>query len=241
MIAALLALQLTGEIRPGLKPQTIVLVYHDFVRKRDSKALWFDCTPTELRTQLDSLEKKGAHFISLDQLYGHLTRGEGLPRHPIAITAADGYEGFYTYAAPVFRARRIPVAMFVHTDFVGSRTGRPKMTWEQLASLMSQGWFTAQSQTRTHPADLTKLGDKELLMEFIGSARAIETHLMTLTHYLAYPNGKFDGRVAIAAKRAGYAMALTEAQQPAESAASIYKVPRYVHTKLPQAMRDAGW
>lgn len=219
--------------------RTPVLTYHDMVPVRDGKALWFDCTPSELESQLDWLSRQGAKFVSLAELEEHLTGRRTLPNKAVVITFADNYAGFYRHALPILRRRRVPVTMFVHTDFVGNQNGRPKMTWAQLQELDREGLVTIASQTRSHPADLTRLPDAKLTEEMVGSKRVLEQRLGHPVRYIAYPNGKYDARVARAAMNAGYKMGFTESQKPAERAANLYMVPRYVHTKYRTAWQEA--
>ncbi len=236
MVVNLLLAVVLGSPAKSLTP---VLTYHDMVSVRDRKALWFDCTPAELQQQLDWLQRRGARFISLAQLEAHLTRRQALPPNAVAVTFADNYEGFYRLALPILRRRRVPVTMFVHTDHVGSRKGRPKMAWAQLRELDREGLVTIASQTRSHPADLRTLSNDALQREFVGSKQVLERQLGHPVLYLAYPNGKYDARVAGAARAAGYRIAFTEAQRPAERAPDLFTVPRYVHTKYRQAWADA--
>lgn len=219
--------------------RTPVINYHDMVPVRDGKALWFDCTPKELESQLDWLMARGATFVSLSDLEKSLIGVGSLPKKAVVITFADNYEGFYRYALPILRRRRIPTAMFVHTDYVGNRTGRPKMAWAQLQELDREGLVTICSQTRSHPEDLRKLSARKLQEEMEGSKRALEKHLGHEVAYIAYPNGKYDGRVARAAMDAGYRMGFTETQQPAQKGPNLFVIPRYVHTKYRQAWSDA--
>jgi peptidoglycan/xylan/chitin deacetylase (PgdA/CDA1 family) len=206
---------------------------------RDSRALWFDCTPAELERQLDWLSRRGARFVSLRAVEDHLTGRKPLQKNAVAITFADNYEGFYNLALPILRRRRVPVTMFVHTDFVGNRQGRPKMTWAQLTELDREGLVTIASQTRSHPEDLRQLSDAKLREEMTGSKQALERRLGHEVPYIAYPNGKYDARVARAAQAAGYRLGFTEALRPAERAPNLFMVPRYVHTKYRQAWSDA--
>jgi peptidoglycan/xylan/chitin deacetylase (PgdA/CDA1 family) len=219
--------------------RTPILTYHDMVPVRDGKALWFDCTPRELESQLDWLTQRGARFVSLRDLEESLAGSRPLPKNAVVVTFADNYLGFYRHALPILRKRRVPVAMFVHTDFVGSRRGRPKMSWVQLKELDREGLVTVCSQTRSHPEDLTRLNSTRLREEMEGSKRALETQLGHEVPYIAYPNGKYDARVAKAAFDAGYRLGFTEAQKPAERAPNLFMIPRYVHTKYREAWRDA--
>lgn len=219
--------------------RTPVLTYHDMVPIRNQRTLWFDCTPKELTDQLDWLVRRGATFVTLEALEDHLKGRRPLPPRSIAITFADNYEGFYKWALPILRTRRIPVTMFVHTDFVGNRNGRPKMNWSQLRELDREGLVTIASQTRSHPADVRTLSDAKLREEMVGSKRALEAKLGHEVAFIAYPNGKCDDRVAKAAQAAGYRLGFTEAQKPAELAKTFYTIPRYVHTKYREAWADS--
>lgn len=211
----------------------VALTYHDVTPR---KSVWFDCTPAEFRSQIDAMAKAGARFVSLAQIEASF-RGRPLPPKAVALTFADNYRGFLTHAYPLLRARRIPVAMFVHTGFVGSKVGRPKMIWTDLQRLDREGFCTVASQTVTH-RDLDKLTDAEIQKELVDSKRDLERHLGHPVRFLAYPNGNFDDRCERAAKGAGYALAFSEIQTPIGR--SRYRVERYVHTKWRRALLDAG-
>lgn len=222
---------------PAPVNSAVVLTYHDVIPRRGEGSVWFDCTTAELRDQLDYLKKKGATFVSIPQIEEAVVSRRPLPKNAVALTFADNYRGFLLRAWPILKARRIPATLFVHTDYVGSPIGRPKMSWAELAQLRSSGLVTVASQTRSHPADLTKLPDAKLRLEFVGSKAAIERRLGSC-RYLAYPNGKYDLRAARLAKSAGYALAFTEVLAPIHRAPDRWRIPRYVHTKYQVAMRD---
>src|SRR5690242_17256051 len=79
------ATQGTPEIRRHLDSRTPILTYHDVIERRDSESLWFDCSVSEFIAQLDWMAARGAHFVSLDQIYSRLTAGAPLPAHAVAI------------------------------------------------------------------------------------------------------------------------------------------------------------
>ena len=209
----------------------VALTYHDVTPR---KSVWFDCTPAEFRSQTDAMTRAGARFVSLAQVEAAYA-GRPLPKNAVAITFADNYRGFLTHAYPLLKARRIPVAMFVHTGFVGSSVGRPKMTWEELRRLDREGLCTVASQTVTHRS-LDALSGPEIAQELRESKAALERHLGHPVRYLAYPNGAYDARCEAAAAGAGYALAFGEVQRPFGK--DRYAVERYVHTKWRQALRD---
>lgn len=242
-LLAVLAVDLQGgafrEVRPHLQARTPILTYHDVIERRAPDSLWFDCSVDEFRRQLDWLTKRGAHFITLDQLYRGLVDGVPLPSHSVAITFADNYLGFYQRAFPILKQRRIPVAMFVHTAMVGRQTGRPKASWAQLVEMQASGLVTVCSQTVSHPADLRALSRDQLDREMADSRATLESQLHRKVRYLAYPNGKWDQKSIEGARRSGYLMGFTEDCRPAQTATSILAVPRYVHTKYRKAWLDA--
>lgn len=223
----------------GLSARTPVLTYHDVIASRDSDSVWFDCTVDELVSQLDWLEDRGAAFVSTEDLYRHLAEGAHLPPRAIVVTFADNYAGFLRYAWPELRRRHIPVTFFVHTAFVGSRVGRPKLDWDQLRDLAKDPLISIQSQTETHPADLRELDDETIDREMSRSKRMIEAKLGKTCAMIAYPNGKYDERAVNAAMRARYKMAFSEVQHPAETSPNLFEVGRYVHTKMKKAWNDA--
>ncbi|MCU0315066.1 MAG: polysaccharide deacetylase family protein [Fimbriimonadaceae bacterium] len=222
-----------------LPTRTVILTYHDMVEKRDENSVWFDCTPEELIQQIDWLTNQGAKFVSLDQVYGHLVGLSPISDKAVAICFADNYEGFYRLAWPILREKRIPVTLFVHTDFVGNRQNRPKMTWAQLRELQSSGLVDVQSQTATHPKDLGKLTDTQIQDEMKRSKLALEENLSRPVTMIAYPNGKYDERSKKFAEEAGYLIGFSEKQIPAELSPDIMEIARTVHTKYRSAWRMA--
>jgi len=219
-------------------PRTVILTYHDIIPKRDAKSVWFDCTAQDFRDQMRYLKAKGATFVSLDQVVDHLVDGKPIPPKAVAITFADNYRGFLTYAWPVVREMRIPVTTFVHTGHVGSAQGRPKLTWTELKTLQSSGLVTVGSQTVNHPPDLRKLSETQMHREFRESLLAIQSNLERRPRYLAYPSGKYNAAAErIAAKY--YRAAFSEVQTPVQQSPKRYAIPRYVHTKYREAMRAA--
>lgn len=221
----------TPELVPGLEPRVTVVTYHDIVQGK--KGVWFDTTEQEFVAQLDRLLEGKANFISLVGLEHRLVWGVEVPENSYLITFSDGYRGVYELAWPILRERGIPFVVFMHTGHVGSDKGRPKMTWDQLRELDRSGLCRVESQTVSHPEDLTKLDDMAVRGEFLESKAVLERELGRPVTALAYPNGKFDERVAALARAAGYRMAFTEELVRAESSPDLWRIGRYLHSKAP--------
>jgi peptidoglycan/xylan/chitin deacetylase (PgdA/CDA1 family) len=130
--------------------------------------------------------------------------------------------------------------MFVHTGFVGSEAGRPKMNWDELRTLSASPLFRAESQTVNHPEDLTQMDPADVDAEFRVSKKKLEKGLGSPCAFLAYPNGKFNEAVAAQAREAGYQAAFTEELLVAEDSPSIWRVARWVHTRYQDAWRAAN-
>ncbi len=193
---------------------------------------------SELEVQIRFFRQRGAVFVSTKQVADALITHKSLPANAVCLTFADNYEGFYRFAFPILKREKIPATQFVHTGYVGSSVGRPKMTWEQLKEIDRSGLVTIASQTVSHPENLCALSDAQVLKEFRDSKASLEKRLGHSVDQLAYPNGKFDHRIAKLARAAGYRIAYTEECHPAESAKDIYQVARYVHTKYAKAWLD---
>lgn len=227
-------------LQQGLPHHTIILTYHDMVPVRDRNALWFDCTPEELRAQIRQMRAAGATFLPLGTAIDRMTGAERIPLDcpTICITFADNYAGFLKHAWPILKKESIPVTLFVHTGHVGSQKGRPKMTWDQLKELQASGLVAVESQTVSHAPDLAKLTDAQLHQEMEASRASIEKHLGRSPEFVAYPNGKYDERAMLAAQAAGYRAGFSEKQTPAEASPGIFEIARYVHTELDQALEE---
>ena len=116
-------------------------MYHDVIVKRGKTSVWFDCTRAEFEAQMTWLAAQGAHVVSLDGLYKHLTNGDALPDNAVVLTFDDNYQGFYDNAYPILKKLNFPAAMFVHTNYVGDKkSDHPKMDWETLKQLMPRNW-----------------------------------------------------------------------------------------------------
>lgn len=158
----------------------------------------------------------------------------GVPHWNRPITFSDGYAGVCQRALPELTERGIPFVVFVRTGHVGSSSARPRVTWERLRTLDRSGLRRVESQTVSRPADLTRVSAKALRREFLDSKATLERELAGEVSALAEPNGKFDERVARLAREAGYRPAFTEERTPAEASPDLWRIGRYLHTRVPK-------
>ncbi|HVT12946.1 MAG TPA: polysaccharide deacetylase family protein [Fimbriimonadaceae bacterium] len=217
--------------------RAVVIMYHDVIKERDKNSVWFDCTTEEFQKDIDEIVQNGFTVLSLDQLYDHLTTGKPIPEKSIVLTFDDNYQGIYDNAAPILRKYKFPAAVFVHTAYVGSQTGHPKMTWDELKELHSEGLITIGAHTVTHPSNLKDLPVEQQKKELEDSKKAIEDHLGGDVPYMAYPDGSNDATTQQLAREAGYKMSFTMEPTPAEGSPNILCVGRYEAKKFDVAMK----
>lgn len=215
-----------------------VIMFHDVVSKPPEHPVWFDCTLEEFQKDMDEIVQNGFTVLSLDQLYDHLTKGTTVPPKSVVLTFDDNCQGFYDNALPILKEHKFPAAMFVHTKYVGSAVGRPKMTWEELKELHDGGLVTVCSHTVTHPPDLKVLPPEEQRKELVDSMADLKQHLGSDIPYLAYPDGSNDVNTQEYARDAGYKMSFSTESGTAEGSPNIQSVCRYEAKKFDQALKD---
>lgn len=215
-----------------------VIMYHDVIKERGPGSQWFDVTEAELEQHLQQIASNGGSTLSMDQLYRHLTDGEPVPPNSVVLTFDDNYQGVHDFAVPLLRKYNFKATVFVHTGFVGSQQGRPKMTWDTLRALVQEGVIEAQSHTVTHPEDLRKLTADQQRRELEESKRALEKELGTKVEYLSYPIGNNDEVTREIARQLGYKMAFTMESGPAQTSPDILRINRYEQTKFMQAWEE---
>jgi peptidoglycan/xylan/chitin deacetylase (PgdA/CDA1 family) len=150
--------------------------------------------------------------ISPDQLERQVASALRWSRRPVHVTFDDGFRSVLD-AVPVLARLGVSGTVFVCTDFVGRTLDLPALEAVPAASreeLQTLSWdelretaFEVGSHTRRH-ADLRELSDTELRDELEGSRVEIEDRLGRPCRHLAYPYGRSDDRVRLAAERAGY-------------------------------------
>ncbi|HWD40793.1 MAG TPA: polysaccharide deacetylase family protein [Fimbriimonas sp.] len=219
----------------SLAQRTPVIMYHDITERRDRHSVWFDCTASEFRDQMDLIRQRGYQPVSMDDLYHHLTEGKALPPKAIVLTFDDNYQGFYDIAWPILKADNYPATVFVHTGFVGKTTGRAHMSWTTLKELVKSPLITIASHTVNHP-DLTQIDSGLVDHELTESKAELERQLGKRVDYFAYPDGKNSPNNQIAAQSAGYLMSFSIENGPAEESPNIQCVNRYIQTRLNRAL-----
>jgi peptidoglycan/xylan/chitin deacetylase (PgdA/CDA1 family) len=125
-------------------------------------------------------------------------RTAGTGQRLVAITFDDGYLDNATNAAPILRALELPACFFVSTDLISSsrpfphdivqrRPPQPHLTWDDLRSLIAQG-FEVGSHTCSH-ADLGAVSLDDAERELRSSRERLEAELGIPIRLFAFPYG----------------------------------------------------
>jgi peptidoglycan/xylan/chitin deacetylase (PgdA/CDA1 family) len=202
--------------RSGPVRDVLVLCYHAVSPSWPAR---LSITPDAFERQLTRLAERG---------YRGATVGQAIADPPsertLAVTFDDAYRSVLELARPILDRLGMPASVYVPTAWAGSEApmtwpgidqwlGGPHeaelrcMSWHELRGLAELGWEVG-SHTRSHPR-LPELDDAALEAELAGSRADCEAGLGAACESLAYPYGAVDERVVEAARRAGYAHAVS--------------------------------
>ena len=127
----------------------------------------------------------------------HEASPDGAPR--VVLTFDDGHASNHSIALPILLEHGFRGIFFITTDWIGSGD---YMSAGMIRELSASGMIVG-SHSRSHRF-LTDLKEAELIEELAGSKRALEEITGTVVDSISAPGGRIDGRVAEAARRAGY-------------------------------------
>jgi peptidoglycan/xylan/chitin deacetylase (PgdA/CDA1 family) len=170
------------------RPQgLVVLIYH---RVGAHTRVSVDLPRALFADQLDALTV-GWRLVTLDQAVGFLEGMAAPPGSPpICLTFDDGTADFVEEALPEVVAHRVPVTLYVATEYV--ETGRPfpddgrPVSWAGLRDALSTGLVTIGSHTHTHRL-LDRVEGPEAADELDRSIGLIEDRLGLACDHFAYP------------------------------------------------------
>jgi peptidoglycan/xylan/chitin deacetylase (PgdA/CDA1 family) len=210
---------------PGAASLTVpVLMYH-YVRwnpnPADQLGFGLSITPPNFAAQMGALARAGYEPITPSDLAGAVRGAHALPPRPVLLTFDDGYEDFYTAAAPVLRDHHFRAINYVITGRVGAGS---YMTWPQIVELDREG-FTFGAHTVTH-SDLNRLPFEAAVREVRESKRDLEERLQHPVLDFAYPYGKFTPALEAEVQRAGFTNAVSTIGGSHHTVASLYRLQR---------------
>jgi peptidoglycan/xylan/chitin deacetylase (PgdA/CDA1 family) len=128
---------------------TRIFMYHSI----DDTGSALSVSPKELRSHLLLLQQGGWRVLSLAEVVVRLT-GASTHEREVWLTFDDGYENFYTYAAPLLSEFGFPATVFLVTDLMGEKPSWFERDRTHIARLLDS--FSLASTDRTHLANVTR-------------------------------------------------------------------------------------
>ncbi|HEV2922758.1 MAG TPA: polysaccharide deacetylase family protein [Solirubrobacteraceae bacterium] len=170
--------------------------------------------PERFRRQVLTLERRGYRFVTLSEFTEHLDV-DAPPDGLCALTFDDGTVDNLELLAPILSALRMPATVFVCPGLLGqphfampAAAGVRLMDADQLRALASSPLIEIGSHTNTH-VELSSATAQEAYEEMSSSKAALEQLLDSSIDYFAYPKCGYSPHCPGAARRAGYAVAVT--------------------------------
>lgn len=145
------------------------------------------------REQMQHLKDHGYHGLTV----GQALEFSGEKR--VAITFDDGSETDLLVAAPVLRQSGFGATFYITSGWIG-QAGH--LSVSQLIELSNQG-FEIGCHSMSHPY-LSDLNDVELRRETLDAKSMLEQIIGKPVEHFSCPGGRYDHRVAQAARAAGY-------------------------------------
>jgi peptidoglycan/xylan/chitin deacetylase (PgdA/CDA1 family) len=205
--------------------RAVILAYHSVGYAKDQ----FTITPEAFAWQLKELQREGCSVVSVNELDRMMGEGSIHPR-TVVITFDDGRKDNYEHVFPLIQKYKVPISIFLVTGSIGTRlpdtvSDSEALTETEIRDMDASGWVTFGAHTVSHPK-LTQISEEDVKREVTESKVAVEKLLSKSCDYLAYPYGRVSASVEVAAKHAGFALALATEAGVVTPDSPRYRLPR---------------
>ncbi len=180
-----------------------ILLYHSISDRVSPKFRLWSVTPEQFEAQLNYLAAEHYAPMTVSDFILEISGNDlQLPSRPIVISFDDGFQDFYTQAAPVLQRFGFPATLYVVTGYIGESSrwlaaagegDRPILTWDQVIDLSNLG-IEIGAHTHTHP-QLDTLPLIQAEKEIRDSKALLEDHLGNPIKSFAYPYGYHNTKV----------------------------------------------
>jgi peptidoglycan/xylan/chitin deacetylase (PgdA/CDA1 family) len=191
--------------RPGAG--LVVLIYHRVGRHT---AIEVDLPVSAFAEQMSFLASHTRVVTLSDGLARLAAPDSGPDESMVAVTFDDGTADFADHAVPVLVEHRIPVTLYVATDFIERGLPFPDegvpSSWAALRDAVGTGFVDVGSHTHTH-ALLDRLPTADVAGELDRSIQLIGERVGVRAEHFAYPKAVMGSEPADAAVRARFASA----------------------------------
>jgi peptidoglycan/xylan/chitin deacetylase (PgdA/CDA1 family) len=194
----------------------LVLAYHglgSYPRELDPFNLMVE--PERFLWQVSNLRRRGYRFVTLKALAAQLERPGGVPKGLAALTFDDGSADNLTVLAPLLAELEVHATVFACPRLLGrphfampAQAGVKLMNADELRELASSPFVEIGSHTSKH-TELSAATSDQAYAEMTRSKRELEELLQAQVDTFAYPKCGYSPDCPDAARRAGYAVAVT--------------------------------
>jgi len=191
----------TADVVRHPRPGFVVLIYHRVGERTpievDLPGSLFDEQMNFLRAECD--------VVTLGEGLARVAETGGVADRPlVAVTFDDGTADFADVALPILERHRVPVTLYVATDFLETGRAFPDdgvpLSWNALRDSLATGLVDVGSHTHTH-ALLDRLPADRVPAELDRSIELIRVRLGTSPRHFAFPKAVPGSPTADAAVR----------------------------------------
>jgi len=108
-------------LRFKYRKHLLVVMYHGVTRKQYSQPVWTQLPVSIFVKHIEWLAKQ-YHPVTLTEVVEAITHGNHLPERAVLVTFDDGLKNNATVAYPILKKYKVPAAIFLTVDFVGTDT-----------------------------------------------------------------------------------------------------------------------
>ena len=211
------------------RKQVTILCYHSVLATNEPAPHDPHKQHIPLGLFLDHLDYLQSHYriISLTEFVKAKRENRRLPHFSVVLTFDDGFEDFFSVAAPQLARRKLPATVFVITDRAygyAPPNGESFLSWPEIQELAAAD-IQVGSHTCSHPS-LLDLPLAEATRELADSRTAILQHLSEEDVPLSYPYGQTSTAVSKLAQSLGYSCAINGAIGPNGPDANLFALSR---------------
>jgi peptidoglycan/xylan/chitin deacetylase (PgdA/CDA1 family) len=158
-----------------------ILAYHEISPGAPPANYPWAVSASQLKREMQYLHDHGYTCLPLTELLPVSNNRRSRPQKGFALTFDDGFQDFYTLAAPILCEFGFTATIFVITGKTHSQgngkddVDNPYLTWEQIKALQDGG-FSFGSHTCTH-SRLPDLTREQIYFELVASKESLESRL----------------------------------------------------------------
>jgi peptidoglycan/xylan/chitin deacetylase (PgdA/CDA1 family) len=190
----------------------VVLIYHRVGRRTSVEV---DLPTSRFAEQMAYLAAE-AEVVTLTEGLRRLADPDAARRPLVSVTFDDGTADFADAAVPVLVEHRVPVTLYVSTQFLDEHRSFPDdgvpLSWSALADAAGTGLVDIGSHTHGH-ALLDRLPADQIDRELDRSIELIGEHVGVRAAHFAYPKAVMGSPAADAAVRARFESAAVAGTQ----------------------------